>query len=245
MHNIWVIAKREYKLFFISPIAYGLLFVTLLTLGGFLFLDILYATQSQAFVPSIQRTFQLFIFPLLFLSVPAITMRTLAEENRAGTLELLLTAPVTAWELVFGKWLGTFLFFVTSIALTLVYPLILNSVVDPGIDQGVLISGYIGLILITAAMSAIGVLVSSFFRNQVAALLVTFGVIIFFWVIGSPAQLVDGAAADVLRYLSLTEHFYDSFLIGLVRIQDVVYYLSMTAIALFLGSISVEARRWR
>lgn len=245
MRNIFTIAAREYRHFFISPIAYVLMVVILLVLGGFLFLDIYFAAQTMQFVPSMDRTFQLFVFPLLFLAVPAITMRTLSEENRSGTIELLLTAPITDWQLITGKWLGSFLFFLTITAITLVYPTLLNNLVSPGIDPGMLISGYLGVILLIAAMCAIGVFASSLFSNQIAAYIATLGIVIVLWVIGAPSQLMQNTSGEILRYLSLSTHLYEDFLAGVIRLDGVVYYLSMTALGLFLGSVSVETRRWR
>lgn len=245
MSNIWTIARREYKLFFFSPIAYVFLFVTLFLLGLFFYLDLFFAVTTQQFVPNAQRTIQLYIFPMLFLGIPVLTMRTIADENRSGTLELLLTAPIHDWELVIGKWLGSLLFFLTSTLVTLVYPLILNFQLDPGIDWGVVISAYTGLILLISTMCAVGVSVSSFFSNPVAAMFATLGMMIIFWVIGSPAQVTGGAFTQVLGYLGLPDHFYDSFLRGIIRAQDVIFYVSMTIFALALGSTSVETRRWR
>ncbi len=245
MRNIWVIAKREFNLYFISPIAYLVFFVTLLTIGGLLYLDIVFAAQTQQFVPNIQRSFQLLIFPIFFLAIPALTMRTVSEENRSGTLELLLTAPVADWHLVVGKWLGAFMLFLLLTLITWIYPVILNQLISPGIDQGILLSGYLGVVLISATLCGIGVMTSSFFSNQIAAFFAAIGIIIVFWVIGSPAQILSGTAADVFRYLSLTEHFYNNLLVGVVRLDDVLFYLSFTALCLFLGSISVETRRWR
>lgn len=245
MKNIWIIARREYKHFFINPIAYVLIVVFLLTLGGFLYLDIAFAAQTQQFTPNLQRTFQLFVFPLLFLAAPAITMRSIAEENRQGTLELLLTAPITDWQLIIGKWLGSFFFFLTIIAISLIYPIILNNLITPGIDQGLMLTGYLGIILMTAALTAIGVCLSSFFNHQVAAFFASLGVVILLWVIGSPAQLTTGTTAEIFRYLSITDHFYQVFMVGIIKLDSILYYLSLTALALFLGSVNIETRRWR
>ncbi|NPV85035.1 MAG: ABC transporter permease subunit [Anaerolineae bacterium] len=245
MSNIWTIARREYKLFFFSPIAYVFLFVTLLLLGLFFYLDLFFAVTTQQFVPGAQRTIQLYIFPMLFLGIPVLTMRTIADENRSGTLELLLTAPIHDWELVIGKWLGSLLFFLTSTLVTLVYPLILNFQLDPGIDWGVVISAYTGLILLISTMCAVGVSVSSFFSNPVAAMFASLGMMIIFWIIGSPAQVTGGTFTQVLGYLGFPDHFYDSFMRGIIRAQDVIFYVSMTIFALALGSTSVETRRWR
>jgi ABC-2 type transport system permease protein len=245
MRNIWTIARREYRQIFTSPIAYVFLFVILLTLGIFFYLDILYAVGSQQFVPGYQRTFQLLAFPLLFLAIPALTMRSVAEENKMGTLELMLTAPVKDWEFIIGKWFGSLLFFITIIAITIIYPLILNSLTTPGIDQLSLMVGYLGIILLASSLCALGVYVSSLFSNPIASLFASLGLMIVLWVIGAPAQIVQGGSADVFRYLSLSEHFYNTFLTGVLSLEDVVYYLSVTAIGLFLGTTSIELRRVR
>jgi len=245
MRNIWIIAKKEYISFYHSPIAYVIGVVTFLTLGIFFWLQIDFAVQTQQFVPDIRNILDILIFPLFFLAVPVLTMRTISDENRTGTLELIMTAPVRDWELVVGKWLGTYLFILTIIALTWIYPFVLNFMVDPGIDQSLLTANYLGLSLLTAAMTAIGVLLSSLFKNQIAALIASLGVLIILWIISAPAQLMQGVGADLLRHLSITDHYYETFRYGIVDLKDIIYYLSMTVLALFLGTRAVEARRWR
>jgi ABC-2 type transport system permease protein len=184
---------------------------------------------------------------MLVLVVPAITTRLLAEERRLGTIELLLTAPVRDWELVVGKWLGAFLLMLTIVAITLVYPMILNQLVEPGIDQGPLISGYLGLILVCAAIVAVGVFISSLFSNQIAAFVATIGVLIFFWWIFGPISRAAGSVGvvgDVLTYLDFNSHYFDSLVRGIIDLKDVVYYLSVTVLALLFATVSVEVRRW-
>jgi len=245
MRNIWTIAKRELKAYFISPIAYVIIFMILLTLSIFFYIDIYYAVSSQGYIPDIKRTLELLVFPLFFLAVPAITMRTMADENRMGTIELLLTAPVRDWELIVGKWLGSVLFFIIILAITWIYPLILNPMINPGVDQGMLVSGYLGIILLMSAMCAIGVFVSSLFSNQIAALIVTLIVILVLWVAGVPGQVITGSLGDFLRFFSFSDHYYNTFLTGILDIKDVVFYLSFTALGLFFGTISVEIKRWK
>jgi ABC-2 type transport system permease protein len=172
-------------------------------------------------------------------------MRLLAEEQRLGTMELLLTAPVRDWELVVGKWLGGFLFLLTILAVTWLYPIVMNQMVDPGIDQGPLITGYLGMVLICAALVAIGVAVSSLFANQIAVFFATLGIYLVLWLIGIPTQAMGAGGGELLRYLDFTEHFYNTFYQGIIDLSDVIYFLSLTALALFLGSVSVETRRWR
>jgi ABC-2 type transport system permease protein len=244
MRNIWTIAKRELHLLFISPIAYIVLIVFLLTLGIFFYIELSYAVQSQQYIPTLGTSFQLIAFPLMFLAVPAITMRSIAEEKRSGTIEFLLTAPVRDWELIIGKWLGGFLFFGIALCVTLVYPLILNFLIEPGIDLGAMLAGYLGLILLASTMTAIGIAISSLFSNQIAALFATLGVIIIFWILSSPAQFMNGVSAEILRNMALTTHLYDTFLAGIIDLKDVLYYISFTVFALFIGKTAIEIRRW-
>lgn len=245
MRTIWIIAKKEYLSFFHTPIAYVIGVVIFLVLGIYYWLQLSWSIQYQSFIPEISSILDLLLFPMFFIAVPVLTMRTVADENRTGTLELLMTAPIRDWELIIGKWLGTFLFFLTIITVTWIYPFVLNLLVDPGIDQSLLLANYLGLILFTAALTAIGVCVSSLFKNQIAALLTSLGVIILLWILSSPAQLMTGFGADLLNYLSITNHYYETFRSGIVDMKDVVYYLSLTFFALFLGTRAIEARRWK
>jgi ABC-2 type transport system permease protein len=243
MHNIWTIAKREYSQYFISPVAYIIAFIILLILGIIFYANIL-AGLAQQFAPDITIVLGPMVTLLLF-TTPAVTMRTLADEQRMGTMELLLTAPIKDWELVVGKWLGAFLFYLSLILVTWVFPLILNRLISPGIDQGLLLAGYLGIVLMVAAMIAVGVAMSSLFTNQIAAFFATIGVLLVMWMIAYPIQQATGTGADILRYLDLSSHFYNTFYVGVVELKDVVYYLSLTALGLFLGTMSIEVRRWR
>lgn len=243
MRNVWTIASREYKLYFSSPAAYMVAFMMLLILGIIFYANIA-GSMIQQFPPSIQGVLGPLMTILLF-ATPAITMRLLAEEQRLGTMELLLTAPVRDWELVVGKWLGGFLFLLSILAITWLYPIVMNQMVNPGIDQGPLITGYLGIVLICAALVAIGVAVSSLFANQIAVFFATLGIFLVLWLIGIPTQVMGAGGGELLRYLDLTEHFYNTFYQGIIDLSDVIYFLSLTALALFLGSVSVETRRWR
>ena len=138
MRNIWTIASREYKQFFISPVAYAVAFLFLVVLGWIFFSNMLTAityAAYQSYAPTVQIVISPMVTLFLFF-LPAITMGALAQEQRMGTMELLLTAPVKDWELVVGKWLGCFMFVLTLLAVTWVFPIALNAMVEPGIDQG-------------------------------------------------------------------------------------------------------------
>lgn len=247
MRNIWTIAKREYDHYFVSPIAYVVAFTILLVLG-IIFALVIWSYSGQTFMggggaPDISPIIGSFAF-LMVLSTPALTMRLLADENRMGTMELLLTAPVRESELVIGKWLGGMLFILTVIAITLVYPIILNNLVEPGIDQGTLLTSYLALILVAAAFLSVGVGISSLFSNQVAAFFVTMiSLVTLYWLMGFPADYVQ-SGAEFFRHMDLQTHFYN-LTSGQINLTDLVYFFSLIAIGLFTGSIAVETRRWR
>ena len=246
MRNIWTIAKREYDHYFVSPIAYVVAFTILLVLG-IIFALVIYTSSQQALygsTPDIGPVTGSFAF-LLVLSTPALTMRLLADENRMGTMELLLTAPLRDSELIIGKWLGGLLFILTVVAITLVYPIILNSLVTPGIDQGLMITSYLGLILVAASFLAIGVGISALFTNQVAAFFVTMiTLVVLWWLMGFPADYIQTGGA-VFRYLDMQSHFYNSLGAGKINLTDLVYFFSLISVGLFTGTLAVETRRWR
>ena len=248
MRNIWTIAKREYDHYFISPIAYVVAFAILLVLGIIFSLNLYYyaqnAFQSFGSAPDVSFITGPFVF-LLVLSMPALTMRLVSDEQRMGTMELLLTAPVRDAELIIGKWLGGFLFIFTLILITLIYPIILNNFVSPGIDQRLMLSAYLGVILVSAAFLGLGVGISALFTNQIAAFFVTMSTFVFlWWLIGFPADILP-VGGDIFRYLSMSSHFYDSLNDGVIQLGDIVYYLSLTVLGLFIGTTAVEVRRWR
>lgn len=259
MRNIWTIAKREYDHYFVSPIAYVVAFIILFILGIY-FAIIIGATAQQAFygapAPDITPINWLFVFLLLFAS-PAITMRSLSEEARTGTLELLLTAPLRDFELVLGKWLGALLFILSILAVTLIFPIILNGIVigkftilsplvSPGIDRQLMLSSYLGVILAAAAFLALGVGISAIFTNQIAAFFATLGLFFIIWFMMSLfTNIVQGSGADVFNYLNMSSHFTDAFNTGSIKLTDIIYFVSLIALGLFTGTTAVEVRRWR
>ena len=236
MGNIWAIAQRELRSYFVSPVAYvvGALFVLI---SSVLFALIL----NQAQTASVQPLFANFAVIFLFI-VPGLTMRLLAEEQRTGTLELLLTAPVRDYELVLGKFLGVFLLMLIMVAITLVYPGILLLAGNP--DRGPIASGYLGVILQGAAFLAIGLFASSLTQNQIIAALLAFVILLLLWLADGLSQMTGGRIGDLFRFLSITRHF-DDFPRGVIDSRHIVYFLSVIAAALFFTVQSVQARRWR
>jgi ABC-2 type transport system permease protein len=247
MRNIWTIAKREYDLYFISPVAYVVAFLFLTTVGLIFVINLVAITLNQfgfASAPDPRAVTAPMAF-LMLLAIPALTMRLVADEVRMGTMELLLTAPVRDYELVVGKWLGAFLFMLTLIATSLVFPLLMHQVSDPGIDQMLMLSGYLGLILLTAAFLGLGVGISAIFSNQIAAFfatMITF--IILWWLIGAPANILPGGS-ELFRHLDMSAHFYQNFNEGRITLAGIVYYLSLTVLGLVIGTTAIETRRWR
>ena len=249
MRNIWIIAKREYNHYFISPIAYVVAFIILLTLGIYFTYIIGIVSQQALFggtqAPDITPVNWLFVFLLVF-TTPAVTMRSLSDEARTGTLELLLTAPIRDFELVIGKWLGGFLFILSILAVTLIYPFILNSLITPGIDQQLMISSYLGVILAAAAFLALGVGISAIFTNQIAAFFSTFGLFFIIWfMMGLFSNLIQGNGSQLFQYLNMSAHFTDALNSGSIKLSDLVYFFSLIALGLFTGTTAVEVRRWR
>jgi ABC-2 type transport system permease protein len=242
MRNVWTIAVRELRHYFVSPVAYALAFMVFLILGVIFFINVSFGLQSGSVSPDGRIVMGPLVTILLFIT-PAITMRLIADEYRMGTFELLLTAPVRDWELVVGKWLGSMLFMLSILLVTWAYPLILHRMSTPGIDQGILLASTLGIVLMVAAMLAIGVMVSAFFRNPLAAFFTSLAVLLVLWIAGGLGS-GSGVASDIARQLSFVDHFYGSFYRGLISLTDALYYVSLTVLALFLGSQAVEARRW-
>lgn len=247
MRNIWTIAKREFNLYFISPVAYTIGFLFLFIVGLIFIINIGSLSLNQfgfSSAPDIRIVTGPMAF-LLLLTTPAITMRLVADEIRMGTMELLLTGPIRDFELIAGKWLGAFLFVLTLLAFSLVFPILMNRLVTPGIDQLQMLAAYLGVILLAAAFLGLGVGISAIFSNQIAAFFSTLVVfIVLWWLVGAPANILP-SGGEIFRYLDMSSQFYDNFNSGIISLSGVVYYLSLTTLGLFIGTISIEIRRWR
>lgn len=250
MQNVWIIARREYKRSFYSPIAYIVGFVFIFILGYIIWRG-LHSTilvftyyQSPTTGPDIV-TGRLMIL-LLIIAIPAITMRSISDEIKTGMMELLLTSSVKDWELVVGKWVGAFLLMLSLLGFTLILPLILNFLIQPGIDLGELLSGYLGLVLIIASLTALGIFISTLFSNQVVVYLITLLTFLFIYYILQPlgGNTSAGLANQVLTNINFIQHYIQMYQ-GTIYLKDVVYYVSITALTLVLGTISIELRRWR
>lgn len=238
MRNVWTITVRELKALFVSPIAYVVSAMFLIAMG-YLFAAIL-ANSREA---SMRATFNNMIFVLLIMA-PALTMKLLAEEQRMGTIELLLTSPVHDWQVVLGKFLGSLILYVVMfLAPTLFYVAMLQVFGPP--DYGPILTGYLGLLLLGAAYLAIGVFASSLTQNQVIAFFIALVILLLLWVAdASGVVLGTGPVADAMTYIALPRHFDDMFR-GVVDTSDIVYSLSVVVISLFGATQVLQTRRWR
>jgi ABC-2 type transport system permease protein len=230
------IFKREFASYFNSPIAFIYLTV-FLALSSWLFLKGFFLIGEA----SMRTYFGLVPWVFLFF-VPAITMRLWAEERKVGTMELLMTLPVTDTEAVLGKFLASLVFLLLSLALSFVVPIVVAALGDP--DPGQIIGGYLGSVLIGAAFLAIGLFISSLTENQIVAFILSvvgiFGLFILgedFVLFGVPDRLVP-----VFSFLGLAGH-YDSVSRGVVDSRDIIYYLSVIGFFLYLNVKSIEARK--
>jgi ABC-2 type transport system permease protein len=257
MRNTLVIAGKELQGYFVQPVAYVVLTVFLL-LGGWFFFAML--RQFDEMVQLIQMMGQQqqlqnmnlntrVIDPLLHdlsivlvIVMPALTMRIFAEEKRTGTYELLLTAPVRTGEIVAGKFIAAACFTLIMVALAWIFPLILMVFGDP--EVGVMFSGYLALALLAVSFVAVGLFTSSLTQNQIIAAISSFGLLILLYVISWPAEASGGVIWGLLKYLSLPDHF-STMVRGVIDTSDLVFFLSVTILALFLTQRSVESARWR
>ena len=247
MRNIWIVARRELGALFVQPIAY-IFAIALILITGYLFTGQLanYALSAQfggGPPPTVAPILGTFTFLMLFAG-PAVTMRLLSEEQKSGTLELLMTLPLRDGQVILGKFLAAFIFYVVVVILTFMYPLALLRFGNP--DVGPIVTAYLGVLLWGAALLAIGVFASSLTENQIVAFMVSFGIILLLFLIGNLSQFITASPQleRIFNELSISFHL-NNFMSGLVTAADVLYYILVTAIALFAATRVLESRRWR
>ena len=254
MRNILAIAHKELKSYFSSPIAYIVLGFWAL-LYGYFFVAILqfFVRQSmqmnQFQGPGAMNVNQQLIRPLvqnvtilvLFL-MPMVTMRTYAEEKRSGTIELLLTSPITDWQIILGKFLGAMSLYATMLAVTLIHLALLFIYGRP--EWKPILTSYLGLLLFGGCFIAVGLFISSLSKNQIVAGSVTFVIFLLLWVINWIGSFAGPTGDKLTSYLSIVDHF-DDFSKGVIDTTHLIYYLSFITFGLFLTAKSVDSERWR
>jgi ABC-2 type transport system permease protein len=254
MRNVWIICRKELRSYFVSPIAYLLLAMFAIVFGFFFWNAVGYFVfagmeaqmrggmfpmdiNEQVMRPLISNASVIGLF-----LIPMITMRLFAEEKRSGTIELLATAPIRDFEVVFGKWFAALILYSGMLLLTALNFAWLFRYGNP--DWKPLAVAYLGLLLQAGALLAVGTFISTLTRNQIIAGAATFGVCLLLWVLEWVSEYDSSAWSRVMAYLSVLTHF-ESFAKGLLSVKDVVFYITAIFLGLFLTARSMESLRWR
>lgn len=237
MKAIWIISKKELKTFFDSLTAYVLLIIFLGFTGFFTWLygsDIFFIGQA-----TLQPFFSIAYWTLFFF-IPALTMRMIAEENKSGTMELLLTKPVTDWQVIVSKFLACLL--LIGIALLLTLPFYISIWALGPVDHGAVWSGYLGMLLMSMVYISIGLFASSISSNQIVSFLLALFIGVFFLIIFDLlASNLTGFMGELLSYLSLSTH-YESISRGVIDTRDIIYFVSVSFLGLFLAETFLSKR---
>jgi ABC-2 type transport system permease protein len=255
MRNTLAIAQKELHSYFVSPIGY-------IFLGVFAFLyGYFYVTMLNFFVrqsmqmsqfggsPEGMNVNQIMLRPLLqnvtiliLFLMPMVTMRSYAEEKRSGTIELLLTSPLTDLQIILGKFLGALSLWAVALAISAVHIVVLFVYGSP--EWKPILTAYLGLLLMGGCFISVGLLISSLTSNQIVAGISTFGVFLVLWIINWIGSFSGPTVDRVTQYLSIVDHF-DDFAKGVIDTSHLVYYFSFIAFGLFLTAKSVDTERWR
>ncbi|MBW2162230.1 MAG: ABC transporter permease, partial [Deltaproteobacteria bacterium] len=223
MNHILTIGGRQFRSYFNGPVAYIVICIVMLTLGFFFWNTFFLYGRASA------REMFRWLGLILVFALPALTMGLLAEEKRTGTIELLITMPVTEAQVILGKFLGVLGLYAVLLVLTLAYPISVSTLGH--LDWGPVWSGYLGLFLQGSAVLAIGLMASSWTDNQLIALFVALTLSVFFWVLDKFLALLPTNAASALEWLSFDYHF-QSMARGVIDLRDVLFFFSMTVFAL-------------
>ncbi len=261
MRNIIAIYRRELNSYFVSPIAYIVIGVFLAIIG----LVFYFAIFPGAIDESVQIRMQAmqqgqsgdydvpfvliiqlmgFAATLSLFMVPMLTMGSYAEERKRGTMEMLMTSPITEGQIVLGKFFVGLTLYALLIAPTLLFHVFLAKYSEPSFPWRIMWSAYLGFLLLGAVLIAIGLLISSLTENQIVAGVVTFAVALFLWIINGFAAQAGPWLAPILEYMSVIRH-YSEFTRGVIDTTSIVFYLTLTALALFLTWQSLNSMRWR
>ncbi|MDX2180275.1 MAG: ABC transporter permease subunit [Bryobacteraceae bacterium] len=253
MKNVWVICQKELKSYFASPIAY-LLMAMFAVIFGFFFWNVvgyfvIIGMQQQMGRGMPMNVNEMVIRPLLqnvsvigLFLIPLITMRLFAEEKRSGTIELLLTSPLTDFQILFGKWLAAMLMYSAMLLVAGLNFVFIFAYGQP--DWRPMLVGFLGLLLQAGGLLAIGTFISTLTKNQIIAGGATFGVCLLLWVMEWVTGYETAEWAKVMGYLSVVSHF-ESFAKGVIDSKDIVFYVSVIFFGLFLTARSLESLRWR
>jgi gliding motility-associated transport system permease protein len=259
MKNIIAIVQRELGTYFVSPVAYVVLTIFLF-LSGIFFQTVLSSVLRDSMMQAMQgaqfgqgpppvdvpgivsRSFLGSMSVILLFMIPMITMALFSEEKKRGTIELLLTAPVTDAEVILGKFFAAASFFVILLATTWIPMAVLYIFGKPA--SGPILTAYLGLFLYSLSLVAVGMFISSLTENQIVAGVLSFGTFLLLWLVNVMANTAQGTSKAVLSYLSILDHL-DDFMKGVLSTSNVIFYLSLTIVGVFLTYRSVDSLRWR
>jgi ABC-2 type transport system permease protein len=236
MHQVLVLAKKEFRSYFDSPVAYVVITLFLL-IAGWQFSTSLFLSNTA----DLRTLFSIIRFILLFF-IPALSMRLISEEKRLGTIELLMTLPIKNWQLVLGKFLAAYLLVIITILLTLIHYITISSLGDP--DFGASAGGYVGLILVVGVYLAIGTFTSSLTQNQIVAFIIAFVIIFALFIMDKIIMFFPGFIANIIEFISIDYHF-NSIARGVIDSRNVIYYLSLIFLFLYLTVQTLESRKWK
>jgi ABC-2 type transport system permease protein len=238
MRNVATMVRRELGAYFLSPIAYAVSAVFLFGTG----LAFGLGTFRNGAEASMRSLFEFWVMLILVFVLPMLCMRLLSEEFRSGTIETLMTVPITEVEVVLGKFFGALVFYMILLATLLLYPILLS--MYGSVDAKLLICNYLGLFLLGALYIAVGLFFSAWTKHQIVAVLLSFALLaLATFAAHGLAQTVEGWPRAVLQHLSVRTHFFD-FVRGLVDLNHVVFFITTTALFLFFTVKRVEMRRW-
>mgnify|MGYP003343981143 FL=1 len=252
--NALTIFRKELISYFRSPIAYGVMAFFALVTGYFFYVAVAFfvqmsiqssmmgGSQPMSVNDSVVQPVLSNISVIGLFMIPMMTMRLFAEEKRTGTIELLVTSPIADWEIIVGKWLAALVLYASMLGLSLISMTTLFLYGSP--DWRPMLVGYLGLLLQGGSLLAIGTFVSTCTRNQIVAGVAGFSVSLLLWVLNWLSSFQDSAAAKVIAYMSVLQHF-ESFARGVLDSKDILYYFSAIFIGLFLTGRSLESLRWR
>ncbi len=236
--NVTAVARRELGFYFASPIAYSVLTVFLVGAGVWLFVGTDFFEMNRA---TVRPLFE--VVPIIFAVVlPAVTMRLISEEKRSGTMELLITMPVTDGDIVLGKYLASLTFLLILLAMSAIFPLIVSTLGD--LDGGLVLAGYVGLFLVGASYLALGLMTSTWTRYQILAFFLAAVLALFFYSVNGLLALAWEGARDTFAFLSVKTHFAN-IARGVIDTRDVVFYLSLIAVPLVIAVQSLQSRNWK
>ncbi len=254
MRGTWTICRKELNSYFASPIAYAVMALYALIFGFFFYSATAYFVEASMQSQMSGRSFpmninEMIIRPVLMNTsviglflIPMITMRLFAEEKRSGTIELLVTSPVSDMAIIVGKWLAAVILYASVVAVSALSILYLFAWGQP--DWKPLTVGFFGLLLQGGALLAIGAFISTTTKNQIIAGTAGFVISLLLWVIEWVSQFDSSTSGKVISYLSVVTHL-EPFTKGLIDLKDVVFFVSLIFLGLFLSARSLESLRWR